>query len=77
MRELQKRDASVTVTYPLEAARRAGNQLVAVIGSDYSGIRKEQLQDQIIVNHGIRPMDALYHSLQPFSTTLARRTTTR
>lgn len=67
MRSLQKRDVTFTVTYLLEAVRRAGNQLIAVIGSDYGGIRKEQSHDQIVVNYGTRPLDELYLALQAAS----------
>lgn len=67
MRELQKRDAVFTVTYLVEAVRKQGNHLVAVIGSDYGGIRKEQVHDQIIVNQGTRPNAELYHTLLPYS----------
>jgi hypothetical protein len=68
MRALQKRDVRFTVTYLLEGVRRDGNQLVALIGSDYGGIRKEQRHDQIIVNNGTRPNDGLYFDLVPHST---------
>jgi N-methyl-L-proline demethylase len=67
MRELQKRDVTFTVTYLLEAVRRSGNQLLALIGSDYGGIAKQQLHDQIVVNHGTRPADDLYLELKPQS----------
>jgi N-methyl-L-proline demethylase len=68
MRALQKRDVRFTVTWMLEAVRKDGNQLVAQIGSDYGGVRKEQRHDQIIVNHGTLPNDSLYHDLLPHST---------
>jgi len=67
MRELQKRDVTFTVTYLVEAVRRSGNQLLAVIGSDYGGIAKEQLHDQIVVNYGTKPSDELYFELKPLS----------
>lgn len=67
MRSMQKRDVKFTVTYLLEAVRKEGNMLVATIGSDYGGISKEQRHDQIIVNHGTRPNDDLYHALVPHS----------
>lgn len=70
MRALQKRDVTFTVTYLLQAVRRQGNQLVAVIGSDYGGIRKEKLFDQIVVNHGTRPNADLYEELKPLSSNL-------
>lgn len=70
MRSLQNRDVTFTVTFLLEEVRREGNELVAVIGSDYGGVRKEQRHDQIIVNHGTRPNEDLYFELIPHSSNL-------
>lgn len=70
MRALQTRDVTFTVTFTLEEVKRDGKELVAVIGSDYGGIRKEQRHDQIIVNHGTRPNDSLYFDLKPLSSNL-------
>ncbi|MFP5479620.1 MAG: N-methylproline demethylase, partial [Alphaproteobacteria bacterium] len=67
MRALQKRDVKFTVTYLVEAVRKDGNMLVATVGSDYGGIAKEQRHDQIVINHGTRPNDDLYHQLIPHS----------
>ena len=39
-------------TYRLEDVVREGNGLKALIGSDYGGVRKERLFDQVVVNHG-------------------------
>jgi N-methyl-L-proline demethylase len=65
MRSLQKLNAVFTVTYRLEDVVRDGNQLKAIIGSDYGGVRKEKLYDQIVVNHGTLPLDELYFALKP------------
>ncbi len=46
---------------------RAGNQLTAIIGTDYSKLREEKTYDQIVVNKGILPMDDLYFDLKPYS----------
>ncbi|QBQ99282.1 NADH:flavin oxidoreductase [Paraburkholderia pallida] len=70
MRSLQKLDAKFTVTYRLEAVRREGGDLVAIVGSDYGGIRNERRYDQIVVNHGTIPMDELYFALKPQSSNL-------
>ena len=70
MRSLQKLDVVFTVTYRLEAVRKDGNQLVAIVGSDYGGMRREQVYDQIIVNHGTVPLDDLYFELKPLSRNL-------
>ncbi|GLR52423.1 NADH:flavin oxidoreductase [Shinella yambaruensis] len=70
MRALQKLDTTFTVTYRLEAAERSGNQLIAHVGSDYGGVAKERVVDQIVVNHGTIPLDDLYFELKPGSKNL-------
>jgi 2,4-dienoyl-CoA reductase-like NADH-dependent reductase (Old Yellow Enzyme family)/thioredoxin reductase len=70
MRALQKLDVTFTVTYRLEDVVRDGNQLKAIIGSDYGGVHKERHFDQVVVNHGTRPLDELYFALKPQSTNL-------
>lgn len=70
MRNLQKRDTIFTVTWRLLSVAREGNQLRASLGSDYSDIRRERLVDQVVVNHGTRPLDELYFELKPQSSNL-------
>lgn len=70
MRSLQKRDTTFTVTYRLEAAERSGNQIIAHVGSDYGGVSKQRVVDQIVVNHGTIPLDELYFELRPGSKNL-------
>lgn len=70
MRSLQELDVTFTVTWRLLGAYRAGNELRAVVGSDYGGARRERLVDQIVVNHGTRPLDDLYADLRPLSRNL-------
>jgi hypothetical protein len=70
MRELQKRDVTFTVTWKLDAVRRDGNALLATIGSDYSGATGERRVDQVVVNHGVRPLDDLYFELRDGSSNL-------
>ncbi|HEY4192688.1 MAG TPA: FAD-dependent oxidoreductase, partial [Mesorhizobium sp.] len=70
MRSLQKLDATFTVTFRLEAVERQGNGLVAIVGSDYGGVRKERRVDQVVVNHGTVPLDELYFELKPQSRNL-------
>lgn len=67
MRALQKADTTFTVSYRLEAVSREGNLLKARIGSDYGGVAKERLCDQIVVNNGTLPLDDLYFALKPAS----------
>lgn len=70
LRELQKRDVTFTVTWRLDAVRRDGNELVATVGSDYGGVTRERRVDQVVVNHGTRPLDDLYFDLRPGSSNL-------
>ncbi|WP_421696226.1 FAD-dependent oxidoreductase [Aestuariivirga sp.] len=71
MRELQTKPVTFTVTYRLLAAERDGNQLKAVVGSDYlAQLRQERHVDQIVVNHGTQPLADLYFALKPKSENL-------
>jgi NADPH-dependent 2,4-dienoyl-CoA reductase/sulfur reductase-like enzyme len=67
MRSLQKRDVTFTVGFRLTSARREGNRLIAGVGSDYVEAEKERVVEQIVVNHGTRPLDELYFALKPHS----------
>jgi 2,4-dienoyl-CoA reductase-like NADH-dependent reductase (Old Yellow Enzyme family)/thioredoxin reductase len=67
MRALQKLDVTFTVTFRLEAVSRDGGTLVAIVGSDYGGVRKERRVDQVVINHGTLPNDDIYFALKPKS----------
>ncbi|MGE0279145.1 MAG: FAD-dependent oxidoreductase [Rhizobiaceae bacterium] len=67
MRSLQKLDTTFTVTYRLESVEKRGNQFVAQVGSDYGGVRKERVVDQVVINHGTIPLDDIYFDLKPRS----------
>jgi hypothetical protein len=41
--------------------------LVAIVGSDYGGVRKERQVDQVVINHGTLPNDEIYFALKPHS----------
>ena len=70
MRAMQEKGVTFTVTWRLKSAHRDGNRLRAVIGTDYSDFTREQMVDQIVVNHGTRPLDDLYFDLRPHSLNL-------
>lgn len=70
MRSLQRRDTTFTVTWRLHSVARDGNQLRAVLGSDYGDMTRERQVDQVVVNHGTRPLDELYFDLKPRSRNL-------
>lgn len=67
MRALQKLDTTFTVTYRLESVEKRGNQFVAQVGSDYGGVRKERVVDQVVINHGTIPLDDIYFDLKSSS----------
>ena len=67
MRGLQKLDVTFTVTFRLEEVSREGGRLLAIVGSDYGGVRKERHIDQVIINHGTLPNDGLYFALKALS----------
>ena len=70
MRSLQGRDVTFTVTWRLVGVTREGNRLRATLGSDYGDMRRQRLVDQVVVNHGTRPLDELYFDLKPLSLNL-------
>jgi N-methyl-L-proline demethylase len=70
MRSLQKLNVDFTVAYRLVAVRRDGNELVAIVGSDYGGATTERRFNHIVVNHGTIPIDELYFELKPQSRNL-------
>ena len=67
MRALQKLDVTFTVTFRLEGVSREAGRLLALVGSDYGGVRKERRVDQVVVNHGTLPNEELYWALKPLS----------
>lgn len=67
MRSLQALDTTFTVTFRLLAVEREGQDLLATIDSDYGSARKVRRVDQVVINHGTRPLDELYFELKPVS----------
>jgi len=70
MRSLQKLEVTFTVTFRLQSVSRDGGELLAIVGSDYGGVRKERRIDHVVVNHGTRPNDELYFELKDGSSNL-------
>ncbi len=70
LRILQTLDVTFTPAWRVDAVRRDGNGLMAVLGSDYGPTTRERQVDQVVVNHGTRPLDDLYFDLRPQSSNL-------
>ncbi|MBL8579442.1 MAG: NADH:flavin oxidoreductase [Mesorhizobium sp.] len=68
MRVFHEKGVTITINTRLHSVRREGNQLVAVLSSDFAdGWRGERRVDQVVVEHGTLPLDDLYLSLRPLS----------
>jgi N-methyl-L-proline demethylase len=67
MRALQDKAVTFTVTYKLLSVEKAGNQLLARIGSDYMKLDKTSVHDQVVVNAGTLPLADIYFDLKPAS----------
>lgn len=66
-----EKNVRVTINTRLKSVRREGNQLVAVLGSDYSDkALVERRVAQVVVEHGTLPMADLYLELKPLSRNL-------
>jgi NADPH-dependent 2,4-dienoyl-CoA reductase/sulfur reductase-like enzyme len=64
MRSLQKLDVTFTVTWRLLSVARGEGGLIAHVGSDYGGAQQQRVVDQVVINHGTRPLDELYFELK-------------
>ena len=69
-RALDRAGARITINKRVRAVARAGNDLVATVGSDYSDRLEERRVDQVVVEHGTLPLDDLYFALKPISRNL-------
>lgn len=69
-RVFQRHDVRITINTRLKAVRRQGNELVAMLGSDYGDVRHERCFDQVVVEHGTLPMADLYEELKEHSVNL-------
>jgi 2,4-dienoyl-CoA reductase-like NADH-dependent reductase (Old Yellow Enzyme family) len=66
-----EKNVRVTINTRLKSVRREGNQLVAVLGSDFSDVAlMERRVAQVVVEHGTLPMADLYLELKPLSRNL-------
>jgi 2,4-dienoyl-CoA reductase-like NADH-dependent reductase (Old Yellow Enzyme family)/thioredoxin reductase len=70
IRALQPKGVRFTVTWRVDSVRQDGNRLRVTVGSDYQPGTEERIVDQLVVNHGTRPLDDLYFALRPLSANL-------
>ncbi len=70
LRRLYDADVRFTVDCRLVEVRQEAGGLAAVLVNEYNDARRELLADDVVVEYGARPEDALYHELKPRSTNL-------
>lgn len=69
-RAFDRHRVRITINKRVLAVHRAGNGLVASIGSDYGERVDEREVDMVVVEHGTLPLDELYFALKPHSRNL-------
>ncbi len=68
LRLQQQHDVTFTPTWTLQSVARAEGGLQVILGSDYGSATRERRVDQVVVNHGTRPLDEVYFELREQST---------
>ncbi|MEQ6888729.1 dimethylglycine demethylation protein DgcA [Halomonas sp. CS7] len=66
-RSLYKKEVIMTSDLMLHKVYREGDSLVAVLENEYTGTQEERVVDQVVVENGVRPDEALYYALKPRS----------
>ena len=70
MRHLLPLDVTFTLCRRALSAQREGDGIRVTLGSDYGDFTLERHVDQLVVEHGTRPLDAVYFALKPLSVNL-------
>ncbi|MGY4879041.1 dimethylglycine demethylation protein DgcA [Vreelandella aquamarina] len=63
-RSLYEKEVIMTSDLMLHKVYREGDQLVAVLENEYTGQQEERVVDQVVVENGVRPDEALYYALK-------------
>ncbi|WP_151702395.1 dimethylglycine demethylation protein DgcA [Nitrincola alkalilacustris] len=63
-RSLYAKEVILTSDLALHKVYREGDQLVAVLENEYTGQMEERVVDQVVVENGVRPDEALYYALK-------------
>ncbi|WP_192035197.1 dimethylglycine demethylation protein DgcA [Halomonas sp. YLGW01] len=66
-RSLYEKEVIMTSDLALHRVYREGESLVAVLENEYTGVQEERVVDQVVVENGVRPDEALYYALKPQS----------
>ncbi|MBZ9540321.1 dimethylglycine demethylation protein DgcA [Modicisalibacter tunisiensis] len=63
-RSLYEKEVIMTSDLALHKVYREGDSLVAVLENEYTGAQEERVVDQVVVENGVRPDEALYYALK-------------
>lgn len=63
-------DVEIRLNRRLRAIRPKGNRLSAVLWDEYARRETEMAVDQVVVEHGVTPLDELYFALKPLARNL-------
>ncbi|WP_168016205.1 dimethylglycine demethylation protein DgcA [Halomonas salinarum] len=63
-RSLYQKEVIMTSDLMLHKVYREGDSLVAVLENEYTGTQEERVVDQVVVENGVRPDEALYYALK-------------
>ncbi len=63
-RSLYEKQVIMTPDLALHSVYREGQKLIAVLENEYTGGHEERVVDQIVVENGVRPDEALYYALK-------------
>lgn len=63
-KRLAEKDVICTPNTFLHEVYREGDKLIAVLENEYTGRQEERVVDQVVVENGIRPAEALYFELK-------------
>ena len=63
-RSLYEKEVIMTSDLALHKVYREGDSLVAVLENEYTGALEERVVDQVVVENGVRPDEALYFALK-------------
>ncbi|MCY1449931.1 putative N-methylproline demethylase [compost metagenome] len=58
------KEVIMTGDLALEKVYREGDKLVAVLENEYTGAKEERVVDQVVIENGVRPDEALYYGLK-------------
>ncbi|XYQ94556.1 dimethylglycine demethylation protein DgcA [Pseudomonas syringae] len=63
-RSMYPKEVIMTGDMMLEKVYREGEKLVAVLENEYTGAKEERVVDQVVVENGVRPDEAIYYALK-------------